>query len=804
MGGGIFNDYSSPTITHCIFADNSADKGGAIQNFDSNSTVTNCTFSGNSAVHDGGGIRNSSSSPTIANCTFIGNEGNYVGGGICNFSYSSPAVTNCTFIGNSAPMFGGGGMYNREDSNPTVTNCIFSGNSTNQVGGGMHNLHNSSPTLTNCMFSGNLAHELGGGIYDSNHGNPTISNCTFIANSAGYGGGICNFSYSSPTLANSILWGNTATNGSQIYNSEISSSAVTFSDIQGGWAGTGNINANPLFVDANGPDNIAGTEDDNLRLLPGSPCIDAGDNAAVPVGITTDLDGKGRFVDGDCNNTAIVDMGAFEYQTGIIYVNASAAGANNGSNWNDAYNYLQDALAVAESNNVIWVAQGTYKPDANASNPTGTGDRTATFLLKNNVAIYGGFPTSGGSRDPNIYTTILSGDLAGDDAAVVDPCDLLTEPMRAENSYNVVTGSNTNANTILYGFTITAGNANTVSVWPTSNGGGMLNVESSCKIDNCTFVENSAEQGGAICNHHSTVHISNCTFFRNEARYDGGGVSNEGASCPALVNCSFTSNYAGSNGGGVRNWGHSNPTLTNCSFLNNSAVYGGAISNVNSSSPVITNCTFSGNWATAGKGGLNDYVDCYPIITNCIFWSNTAPANPQIGDEPNCRAIVSYSDVQGGWPGLGNIDTDPCFVDADANDYHLKSEGWRWDSARQRWDWDDVTSRCIDAGNPGSPLGDELLSIPDDPDNVWGENLRIDMGAFGGTAEASIPPYDWTLLADLTNDGIVDLTDFAYQALDWLNSADQQPGDLNRDSLVDYSDLALLVEDWLEQTSWHE
>ena len=77
-------------------------------------------------------------------------------------------------------------------------------------------------------------------------------------------------------------------------------------------------------------------------------------------------------------------------------------------------------------------------------------------------------------------------------------------------------------------------------------------------------------------------------------------------------------------------------------------------------------------------------------------------------------------------------------------DYHLKSEGWRWDSVRGRWDYDDVTSRCIDAGNPGSSLENELLIIPSDPDNIWGENIRINMGAYGGTSEASMPPYNWS------------------------------------------------------------
>jgi hypothetical protein len=77
------------------------------------------------------------------------------------------------------------------------------------------------------------------------------------------------------------------------------------------------------------------------------------------------------------------------------------------------------------------------------------------------------------------------------------------------------------------------------------------------------------------------------------------------------------------------------------------------------------------------------------------------------------------------------------------------------------------------------------------------------MGAYGGTAEASMPPYDWALLGDLTNDGIVDGKDFAHQAEDWLLSSREGPADLNRDSTVDMTDLVLLVNDWLRTTSWH-
>ena len=207
-------------------------------------------------------------------------------------------------------------------------------------------------------------------------------------------------------------------------------------------------------------------------------------------------------------------------------------------------------------------------------------------------------------------------------------------------------------------------------------------------------------------------------------------------------------------------------------------------------------------------------------VKNSIIWGNVGG---QIW-----FAVVVYSDVEGGWSGLGNIDEDPCFVEpgkwVDVNDpniivepndpnaiwidgdYHLKSEGWRWDVIHEppRWGYDYVTSRCIDAGNPGSTLDEELLSIPGDPCNVYGENLRINMGAYGGTAEASMPPYDWALLSDITNDGITDFVDFAYLADMYTDQDDELPADFDRDGDIDYDDLSLLVDNWLGQTTWYE
>jgi hypothetical protein len=150
--------------------------------------------------------------------------------------------------------------------------------------------------------------------------NPTVINCTFSGNSVvAYGGGIYNYFNSSSTLTNCIFWGNTAKDGPQIGLGNYSTVSISYSDLEGGqtaihkdpsssitW-GAGNINSNPIFADA------------DLRLSINSPCIDAGDNTAVPVGLTAaDLDNHHRFEDGDCNATYIVDMGAYEF--GWVYM----------------------------------------------------------------------------------------------------------------------------------------------------------------------------------------------------------------------------------------------------------------------------------------------------------------------------------------------------------------------------------------------------------------------------------------------------------------------------------------------------
>jgi len=299
-----------------------------------------------------------------------------------------------------------------------------------------------------------------------------------------------------------------------------------------------------------------------------------------------------------------------------------------------------------------------------------------------------------------------------------------------------------------------------------SHGGGMANGHSSPTLDNCSFRENSAIDAGGMSNaFESSPTLTDCTFTGNWAHNSGGAMYNHSYSDPNITNCTFSRNRAerggglfnGSNtkanlakcrvtaneaahGGGMFNF-IANPKLTNCIFSGNSANYGGGIY-IDTGNPTVTNCTFAGNWARyAGDGMGSKAVSGPTLVTNCIFNGSSS----QISQ----GAIVTYSNVQGWRSGEGNIDVDPLFVSpgywADAGDpnitrspgdpnaiwiegdYHLKSQAGRWEPASQSWVKDNVTSPCIDAGDPNSPVGDE-------PQPNGG---RINMGAYGGTKEAS-------------------------------------------------------------------
>ncbi len=343
----------------------------------------------------------------------------------------------------------------------------------------------------------------------------------------------------------------------------------------------------------------------------------------------------------------------------VIYVDANANGLNDGTSWQNAYNFLQDALSDANTSSKpieIWVTAGTYKPDCNWAEPNGTGEREATFSLLNNVAIYGGFPSGGGpweSRNPNDPNneTILSGDLLGNDSQGIDPCDLQNDSNRAENSYHVATSRGTDGTAIIDGFAITGGNANGDCEYQPCYGGGMFNESnSSPSVTNCTFIRNSASVGGGMCNEsNSSPSITNCTFIRNLAGR-GGGMCNESNSSPIVINCTFSENSVlneSACGGGMYNHDRSSPKIINCIFSKNFASYmGGGMCNYDNSSPMVTKCTFVENWAWAySGGGIHNFHYSYLTVANCTFTGNKAYGNLDFATSGGAIENGCYSNI---------------------------------------------------------------------------------------------------------------------------------------------------------------
>ncbi len=517
----------------------------------------------------------------------------------------------------------------------------------------------------------------------------------------------------------------------------------------------------------------------------------------------------------------------------LIYVDADASGKNTGRSWSDAFTQLQDALAVAAAGDDILVAAGLYTPDKQTGRPTG--DPNATFKIAAGISIYGGFPPRGGpweTRAPYIYHTILSGDLLENDAALSSPANMANEPSREDNSYHVVTAVACDKNALLDGVNIIGGNTGGSST--NDFGGAILCQSASPTLVNCTFsnnaaffggavgcydnsspifqncffINNVASSGAAVGSHRSSPHISNCKFQRNSAIL-GGAICNYTGSNPTLIGCAFRENSAES-GGAIYNHLLSSPKIVNCILSGNSAQNGGAVYQCSGS---ITNCTITGNRAQAAGGGL---YQCAGLIQNCILWGNTAGIHgPQ---HYNSNEII-YSCLEGGAAGLGCISSDPGFVSPgywDLNgtpsnteddiwlegNYHLKSRGWRWHRQTEAWVSDNLTSRCIDAGNPAMAIGAEPASIPKDPGSIHGRNIRLNMGAYGGTAEASMPPHGWAFSGDLNNDGIVTIADLMQWSRNWLTPILQCPGDLDHSGVVNMVDFTFLALDWGASTPW--
>ena len=466
--------------------------------------------------------------------------------------------------------------------------------------------------------------------------------------------------------------------------------------------------------------------------------------------------------------------------TPILYVNQSASGNNTGLNWNEAFTDLQIALATAsycDGVKQIWVAEGTYKPTAQT-------DRTATFQLINGVAIYGGFngtETQLQQRNSTDHPTILSGDIGiGGNSN--------------DNSYHVVTGSNTDETALLDGFTITAGQANGSQNCPLGCGGGVFNEQGSPTLQHLIVTDNFAYHGGGLANNagsHPTIEYSffknntatggggmaNITsspvikhvfFLNNTATQVGGGVLNQDnsqpqlahvnignnlaidgggmyndASSPWLSHSVFTQNQASHSGGGMVNSHNSHPWLSHIIFGNNSAVQAGGALWTENSSILLVHATVSENTAASG-GGLANQASQVQVV-NSILWNNKdnsgTTATAQIKADNNPTTTVTYSIVQGGWSGEGNKNEDPLFIQVEnSKSQHTATTEFHLATG----------SPAIDAGNN--------IAIPQDLTDAECK------GGDGNTTEVVAIDFDGnSRLLDGNNDGIATVDMGAYE-----------------------------------------
>lgn len=173
-------------------------------------------------------------------------------------------------------------------------------------------------------------------------------------------------------------------------------------------------------------------------------------------------------------------------------------------------------------------------------------------------------------------------------------------------------------------------------------------------------------RGGAIYCLHTSPTVRNCVFFMNIAKY-GGAIYYESSS-PLVTNCIFDNNIGMDYGGAIYSCKNATPIVTNCSFCYNSVGDGGGAVYQVDSAPVFTNCTFYENSASANGSAMYN-VDSSPQVINCIFWQNSHADD--IMSKGSSSPIVTYCDVEGGYPGTGNVDADPLFVDQYGWDFHL-------------------------------------------------------------------------------------------------------------------------------------
>lgn len=518
----------------------------------------------------------------------------------------------------------------------------------------------------------------------------------------------------------------------------------------------------------------------------------------------------------------------------VVYVDHQALGLADGASWGDAFQDLDEALCLgAELGGrgipvQIWVAGGVYYP-MRSDNPADA--RSASFGLRNNVELFGGFAGTENfvqQRDVQTNPTILSGDIG-------------TNGDSSDNCYHVLVGSGCDRTSVIDGFTITKGNANgvtgllrhgggllirggrptirnctfelnqaviggAVSCLPaqsgtfssdpsfegcvfdqntaTSRGGAIHENDTSPKIEDCMFSSNSAPNGAAFYSDGGRSRIVHSTLDQNIANWRGGGIYVREGGAAEIVSCQFLANRGTTSGaeGGAVALIASQVHALNCLFVANevsaSGGLGGAVYANSNSFGDFANCTWSQNQASSAGHAIYARDTAAINIVNSIVWEHVSPTSTSSG---SATIDFNHSIVEGGWQGgMHVLDVDPDFVDSQGQDFELTLGSPAIDAAS-------FDAYFIARGGSGVDLNRDvrLQDVFGAVDTGSGAVAYLDMGAF--EFQGSVP-------GDCSSNGTLELDDFTdlESCLLGPDVAGCQCFDVNRDGDSDLADFAIL------------
>ena len=791
VGGAVLCMDSSPTIFGCVIDRNFTRRygyGGGIYCSNSAAAITKCIVQYNNAGFFGGGIFCDGGSVVIDQCTLISNTADS-GGGIY-FGGGTGSVRNCLISSNLAHRHSGGGVFCHEEADVTLNNCtviqnLVSGGQISVGGVGTYYRPPERPIiLTNCILWGNLRGD------ECNVSTQTSVPYVRLSYSCVEGltpelAGAGNFGVDPLLTPDFHLQADSACIDTGDPNTSLTPSAT---DIDGELRSTGGQ------VDIGCDEYI----DLDTDMLP-----DFWERKHF--GTTSSTEGGQDPDDDQWPNIQEYNRGSNPiYPPGTFYVDA----LNGDDNW--------DGLSA------VW--DGEHGPKATiqaAMNQASVSDHDRVVLAPGSYTGQGncdidfkGKAISVESEDPN-------------DPAVVALTIVDCKGREGNPHRGFIFTSGEDNRSILRGISIVGGYVNdkggaincdigsspmitncSISRNESSGYGGGIYCGPHCDplILKCSIKYNTAVFGAAVASDEFSIpRIEKCSIQANTAWERGGAISASGfiqEDGPVIIDCAINDNRATT--GGAVNCVRSNVTVSN-SILNGNVATdsGGAVFCVQSA-PSFTNCTFVNNHAEnlggafCGTGWRGEV-----LFENCIIWGNSASAGDAMarfncGHITGCPSVrITYCclpldtsalapEASYGWNVEdNNIDVDPLFVApgywADVNDpdivvepndpsvvwiqgdYHLRSQAGRWDPKTQSWVQDDITSPCIDAGDPNSPIGHEPFP----------NGGIINIGAYGSTAEASksyfgAPVCETIIAGDINGDCKVDSEDLAIMLFHWL------------------------------------